>query len=67
MERKQYESELMLIFTFGIVSLKTTPYMKIYKEKFGIDKEQYKELKKLSINELSARYSLIDKTKEGGD
>ena len=57
---KELNEELALILLLGFVGLKSTPYVSKFKEKFNIDKERYKTLKKMAINELSARYSFLD-------
>lgn len=55
-----YKKELALLLMLGLVSLKTTPYLKVYNERFGISKELYKQLKSKTIGELIARYSFVD-------
>lgn len=57
---KELKEELALLLLFGFTGLKTTPYLKQFKDKFNIDKERYKELKKMTIYELCARYSFLD-------
>lgn len=57
---KELKEELALLLLFGFTGLKTTPYLKQFKEKFNIDKERYKELKKMTIYELCGRYSFLD-------
>lgn len=55
-----YKKELGLLLMLGLVSLKTTPYLKVYNERFGITKELFKQLKSMTIGELIARYSFVD-------
>lgn len=55
------KGEIALLLMLGVVGLKTTPYIKNFGEKFGIDKQTFLQLKKMNIYELFARYSFIDK------
>lgn len=59
-DKNQLKKELALILTLGLTALKGTPYLKIFANKLGITKEQFKYLKSLSIIELEERYSNID-------
>lgn len=55
------KGEIALLLVFGAVGLKTAPYSKKFGEKFNVDKITYLQLKKMTIYELLARYSFIDK------
>lgn len=55
------KGEIALLLMLGAVGLKTSPYIKKFGEKFGIDKQTFLQLKKMNIYELLARYSFIDK------
>lgn len=54
------KGEIALLLMLGAVGLKTSPYIKKFGEKFGIDKQTFLQLKKMNIYELLARYSFID-------
>lgn len=60
-----YKKELALLLMLGLVSLKTTPYMKVYNERFGVTKELFKQLKSMTIGELIERYSFVDIKEKG--
>ena len=64
MIKRDFDKELVLITTLGVIALTSTPYNKKIIDKFGINKEtflflkeHYKNNYKQAFNELSSYFS----------